>query len=291
MVSCRRLRTVAAGPGRSATCAPESDRRSQPLVARRVQVAACGRARSAPGRPRPCRRPSAAATQVRSMAAASSPRAGQATTSPGCRGARRRRCRCGSGRRTPSGRPGPATRTTIGLRVAARSRRTAGWPPRRAAGPRRCAGRRGTGSPGIGQQPGQPGAEAEPEDRLLVEQGVEDPGRSEASGEAAGHPVHPALDARRPRRRRSTRRSAASSSARAALIDSARVSGSPASGSLPANAACQLRRRGRAPRLGDPVVGCRGASGAIISVGGLPSRRSPRSRLGDLGRTSARDRS
>ena len=46
-----------------------------------------------------------------------------------------------------------------------------------------------------GQQPGQPGAEGQAEDRLLVEQGVEDPAGAEPAGQAAGDAVHAALAA------------------------------------------------------------------------------------------------
>ena len=63
-----------------------------------------GRARSAPGRPPPGRprppwRPRRAASVPRRRRAPGPPRPGR-----GCRAARRRCCRCGSGRRSPSGR-------------------------------------------------------------------------------------------------------------------------------------------------------------------------------------------
>ena len=43
------------------------------------------------------------------------------------------------------------------------------------------------------QQPGQPGAQRQSQDRLLVEQRVEHPGRAEPAQQPAGHPVDPAL--------------------------------------------------------------------------------------------------
>ena len=79
----------------------------------------------------------------------------------GCRGARRRRRRCGSGRRSPSGSRSrrPARRAGCGTGPG---RRTAASRPRRAAGPRRCGGRRGTGSPGTGRRPVTPAPRARP---------------------------------------------------------------------------------------------------------------------------------
>ena len=47
---------------------------------------------------------------------------------------------------------------------------------------------------GQGHEPGQPGAECHAEDRLLVEQGVEDPSGTEPFLQPARHAVHPALD-------------------------------------------------------------------------------------------------
>ena len=44
-------------------------------------------------------------------------------------------------------------------------------------------------------QSGEPRAERQPEDGLLVEQRVEDPSGAEAPRQAAGHPVDPALHA------------------------------------------------------------------------------------------------
>ena len=135
----------------------------------------------------------AAATQVRSIAAASSARAGQATTSPGM---------------------SRSTATALSLWK---------WPPKpfwyaspgdpdhhRVAEPalgeerqrRRLAAELILGVVQVGEvldlrdrhQPGQAGAERQPEDRLLVQQGVEDPGRAEPAGQAAGDAVDAALD-------------------------------------------------------------------------------------------------
>ena len=103
----------------------------------------------------------AAATQVRSIAAASSGRAGEAMTRPGTSRAPRRRCRCGSARRSPSGSRSRRSARRAGC-GSGRWRRTPGWPPRRAAGPRRCAGRRGTGSPGSAASPDTPAPSARP---------------------------------------------------------------------------------------------------------------------------------
>ncbi len=122
---------------------------------------------------------------------------------PGCRAARRPRCRCGSGRRSPSGRPGrrPARPSGCGT---ARARRTAGSPPRRAAGPRRCAGRRGTGSPAPAAAR-TPRRRGQPEDRLLVEQRVEHPRRRRTAWAARGSRRRPRPCGRRPRRRPAAR--------------------------------------------------------------------------------------
>src|SRR5690242_13668306 len=46
-----------------------------------------------------------------------------------------------------------------------------------------------------GQQARDPGAEAEPEDRLLVQQGIEDPAAAEPPGQPAGYAVDTALAA------------------------------------------------------------------------------------------------
>ena len=133
----------------------------------------------------------AAATQVRSIAAASRAATGRRRSGRGCRAARRPHCRCGSGRRSPSGTPARPPGPPSGCGTG-RTRRTAGWQPRPGADPRRCAGRPGTGSPAP-EQAGQPAAEGQPEDRLLVEQGVEDPGRPEPALQPLGHAVDAAL--------------------------------------------------------------------------------------------------
>jgi hypothetical protein len=71
---------------------------------------------------------------------------GRRSPAPGCRAARRPRCRCGSGRRTLSGRPARRSGPPSGCGTR-RRRRTASWRPRRGAGPQHCADRPGTGSP------------------------------------------------------------------------------------------------------------------------------------------------
>ena len=119
---------------------------SQPLVALLVQVARVverDRLEEDADRCRPRAR-----TRGRCAASRRRRRAGRARRSRarGCRAARRPRCRCGSARRSRAGsrarRPARPCRSGSGP-----ARRTAASPPRRAAGPRRCAGRRGTGSP------------------------------------------------------------------------------------------------------------------------------------------------
>ena len=155
------------------------------VVAGRRAGRGCGRGRSAPGTPRPCRR----WRPRRRRCAASPPRrrrgAGQATTRPGMSRSTATRVvvvevaaealLVGQSRR-------PAPPSGCGT---CRGRRTTASPPRRAAGPRRCAGRRGTGSPGrAAVRPAR--AERQAEDRLLVEQGVEDPGRRRTGGPGRG---------------------------------------------------------------------------------------------------------
>ena len=121
-------------------------RREPAAVAGLVQVGACGRGRSVRGRRTRVPSTAAAARQVRSIAAASSGRAGRGDDQAGdvaqhadgvvvvevaaeallvaVAGDPHHHAGCGTGR----------------------WRRTAAWPPRRGAGPRRCAGRPGTGS-------------------------------------------------------------------------------------------------------------------------------------------------
>ena len=120
-------------------------RREPEAVALLVAGRACGRARSARGRRRRCRRPSqrrrtcAASRRHRPAAPATRSRARE------CRAGRRPSRRCGSGRRSPSG-----SRTRRSARPCrcgtGPARRTAASPPRRGAGPRRCGDTRGTGS-------------------------------------------------------------------------------------------------------------------------------------------------
>ena len=122
-------------------------RRQPPAVAGRRAGRGCGRARSARGTRTRVPSVFAAAAHVRSIAAASS--AGPARRhEPGDVAQHRRaRCRCGSARRSPSGSRSRRRARPSGCGTG-RSRRTTASPPRRGAGPWRCAGRRGTGSPG-----------------------------------------------------------------------------------------------------------------------------------------------
>ena len=122
------------------------------------------------------------------------PRLGQATTSPGMSRSTPTALSLWKWPPNPFWYASPATRTTIGLRNRP-------WEKKRQRG--RLAAQLVLGVVQVGQvldlrdrqQTGQPGAEAETEDRLLVEEGVEDPGRAEPAGQAAGHAVDPALDA------------------------------------------------------------------------------------------------
>ena len=111
---------------------------------------------------------------------------GPARRSParGCRAARRARCRCGSGRRSPSG-----SRSRRCARPAGSC--TARW---RRTQARRLAAQLVLGVVQVGEvldlrdrhQPGHAGAERQPEDRLLVEQRVEDPPAAGLASAARG---------------------------------------------------------------------------------------------------------
>ena len=110
----------------------------------------------------------------------------------GCRAARRASCRCGSGRRTLAGRPGRRPGPPSRCGTARRRRRQR----------RRLAAQLVLGVVQVGEvldlghrhEPGQGGAQGGAEDRLLVEQGVEDPPAAEPLVQAAGDAVHAALD-------------------------------------------------------------------------------------------------
>ena len=290
---------VRRGRGRPARAADQRSgtATSQPaVVAGLVQVARCGRARSAPGTRRHAPSTSAAATQVRSIAAASSGRAGEAIDQ--ARDVAQHADRVVvvevAAEALLVAVAGDAHHHRVAVLPVAR--RTAASPPRRAAGPRRCAGRRGTGSPGSAAARTAPAPSARPRIGLLVEQRVEDPGRAEPLAQPAGDAVDAALaaDVLAEHQRAGVRRQHVGS---ARLIDWASVSGRWSSGSRPPDAAAcagsgrarppgdgigrRRRERRHRPRAAEPSRGASATSSAsACDLGPRVPRTAPAPRPG-----------
>ena len=133
-------------------------------------------------------RPGRSAASARRRPAAPAPR----PPARACRAVRPPSCRCGSARRSPPGRPArrPAPPSGCGTRPCEKNCMVAASP--RSWSSALCRYARYWIS-GTGSSPASPAPSAEPEDRRLVQQRVEDPGRAEPVPQALGHPVHAAL--------------------------------------------------------------------------------------------------
>ena len=187
-------------------------------------------------------------------------------------------------------------RTTIGLRYWPLEK-NAGSPPRRAAGPRRCAGRRGTGSPGSARARTRPAPRASPRIDCSSSSVSNTRAAPGLALQAAGHAVdaalgadvlaeheHPGSPARRspsarlidsasvsgPRPRAAGRRTSPRSSAGAAARGDRRRRSGGASGAITSAAV----ERGRSAQLDRPSLAPRrGRRGTGRRRPGSPARR------------------